>query len=89
MESKPFDDFLAKEDRKKLIQFLTRLYNDKHQWMDEILVKCCVKEHYKSVLENMDREMYFREKEQEEDFSALIDNVLSIDMGPPETRPEP
>jgi hypothetical protein len=83
MESKEqFDDFLDKADRKKLIQFLTKLYNNNHQWMDDLLVKCCVKEHYKSVVQNMDKEMYFREKEEEDDYEALIDNVLDTNLEP-------
>lgn len=80
-----FDDFLYKEDRKKLIQFLTKLYNKNHQWMDDLLVKCCVREHYKSVVENMDKELYFREKEEEDDFDALINNVLDTNL---ESKPE-
>ena len=80
-----FDDFLYKEDLKKLIQFLTKLYNKNHQWMDDLLIKCCVREHYKSVVENMDKELYFREKEEEDDFDALINNVLDTNV---ESKPE-
>ena len=55
------DSYIKAEDKKNLLITIKKIYETNMPWADEILTKCMVKEHYKSVIKNMDKKAYLEE----------------------------
>ena len=68
------DSWITQQDKIDLLKFIKHLYSKKHEWADDILMKCLIKKHYNEVVSNMNKEDYLKEKA-EETTSDLIDRL--------------
>ncbi len=68
------DSWITPQDKIDLLKFIKHLYSKKHEWADDILMKCLIKKHYNEVVSNMNKEDYLKEKA-EETTSDLIDRL--------------
>tara|TARA_R110000796_G_scaffold244357_1_gene367397 strand:+ start:370 stop:651 length:282 start_codon:yes stop_codon:yes gene_type:complete len=68
------DSWITQQDKIDLLKFIKHLYSKKHEWADDILMKCLIKKHYNDVINNMNKEDYLKEKA-EETTSDLIDRL--------------
>lgn len=55
------DSYIRPEHKKQLLITIKNIYETNYKWADEILVKCMVKEHYKSVIKNINKKDYLDE----------------------------
>jgi hypothetical protein len=60
-ENVPDDSYILKEDKLTLIRTIKNIYKNTMPWADDVLMRVLVKEHYKNVIENMDKEEYINE----------------------------
>ena len=60
-ENVPDDSYILKEDKLTLISTIKNIYKNTMPWADDVLMRVLVKEHYKNVIENMDKEEYINE----------------------------
>ena len=57
-----FDDsYMLKEDKLQLLRTIKQIYSNTMPWADDTLTRVLVKEHYKRVIENTNREDYLNE----------------------------
>jgi len=68
------DSWITQQDKIDLLKFIKHLYSKKHEWADDLLMKCLIKKHYNEVVSNMNKEDYLKEKA-EETTSDLIDRL--------------
>lgn len=68
------DSWITPQDKIDLLKHIKLLYSKKHEWADDILMKCLIKKHYNEVVANMNKEDYLKEKA-EETTSDLIDRL--------------
>ena len=74
---KDFDDsWVLPEDKKNLLITIKQIYNTSYTWADDVLIKCLVKEHYKSVIKGMDKEKYLLELDEKDDTETMLDNMF-------------
>ena len=60
-ENVPDDSYILKEDKLTLIRTIKNIYKTTMPWADDVLMRVVVKEHYKNVIENMNKEEYINE----------------------------
>jgi len=68
------DSYIRPEDKKQLLITIKSIYETNMPWADEILVKCMVKEHYKSVIKNINKKDYLDEINKN-DVDTLLDQL--------------
>lgn len=68
------DSWITQQDKIDLLKHIKLLYSKKHEWADDILMKCLIKKHYNEVVANMNKEDYLKEKA-EETTADLIDRL--------------
>ncbi len=57
-----FDDsYMLKEDKLQLLKTIKQIYSNTMPWADDTLTRVLVKEHYRRVIENTNREDYINE----------------------------
>jgi hypothetical protein len=72
-----FDDSWVKPQHKKeLLITIKQIYNTSYTWADDILIKCLVKEHYKTTIKNMNKEEYLKDLEEEDDTETMLHNMF-------------
>jgi len=68
------DSYIRPEDKKQLLITIKSIYETNMPWADEILTKCMIKEHYKSVIKNMNKKDYLDEINKN-DVDTLLDQL--------------
>jgi len=72
-----FDDsWIDPKHKKELLITIKQIYNSSYTWADDVLIKCLVKEHYKGVIKGMDKEIYLKELEEQDDTETMLDNMF-------------
>ena len=72
-----FDDsWIDPKHKKELLITIKQIYNSSYTWADDVLIKCLVKEHYKNTIKNMDKEIYLKELEEQDDTETMLDNMF-------------
>ena len=72
-----FDDSWIKPTHKKeLLITIKQIYNTSYTWADDILIKCLVKQHYKTTIKNMNKEAYLKDLEEEDDTETMLHNMF-------------
>jgi len=72
-----FDDsWIDPKHKKELLITIKQIYNSSYTWADDVLIKCLVKEHYKTTIKNMDKENYLKELEEQDDTETMLDNMF-------------
>jgi len=72
-----FDDsWVDPTHKKELLITIKQIYNTSYTWADDVLIKCLVKEHYKSVIKGMDKEKYLLELDEKDDTETMLDNMF-------------
>ncbi len=56
------DSWITPQDKIDLLKHIKLLYSKKHEWADDILMKCLIKKHYNEEVANMNKEDYLKEK---------------------------
>ncbi len=75
VEHSEFDDsYILPEHKKSLLVTIKNIYDKQMPWADSVLLKCCVKEHYKEVIKLMNREKYLEEINKT-DIDTLLDGM--------------
>ena len=69
------DTWVRPEDKKNLLLCIKNIYKTNMPWADDQLLKCMVKEHYKSCIKNMDKEAYLQEINRS-DVDTLLDTIV-------------
>lgn len=70
------DSWIEPAHKKELLKTIKEIYATSYTWADDVLMKCLIKEHYKSAVQNIDKEQYLREIEEQEDSSVMLDNMF-------------
>ena len=68
------DSYIKPEDKKNLLITIKKIYETNMPWADDILLKCMIKEHYKSVIKNMNKQDYLDEINKN-DLDTLLDQL--------------
>ena len=68
------DSYIKPEDKKNLLITIKKIYETNMPWADDILLKCMIKEHYKSVIKNMNKKDYLDEINKN-DVDTLLDQL--------------
>ena len=59
------DSYILRDDKIKLLGYIKTIYLNKYGWADDILSKCLILEHYNSIIKNINKADYLKEKELE------------------------
>lgn len=76
MEEYIDDDYIHFEDKKNLLQTIKYGYDKNFPWADDCLIQVLVKDFYRQVIKNMDKEQYLLEKERQQ--SGNVDDILEL-----------
>jgi uncharacterized FlgJ-related protein len=68
------DSYIKAEDKKNLLITIKKIYETNMAWADDILLKCMIKEHYKSVIKNINKQDYLEEISKS-DINTLLDQL--------------
>jgi hypothetical protein len=72
-----FDDsWIDPKHKKELLITIKQIYETAYPWADNVLMKCLVKEHYKGVIKNMNKEDYLKECEEEDNITVMIEQLF-------------
>lgn len=72
-----FDDtWIDPKHKKELLITIKQIYETAYPWADDILMKCLVKEHYKGVIKNMNKEDYLKECDEGDDVNIMIEQIF-------------
>ena len=76
-KTEDFDDtWVDPKHKKELLLTIKNMYENAYPWADHILLKCLVKEHFKTVIQNMNKEKYLQECEEQDDTEVMIENLI-------------
>jgi len=68
------DSYILPEHKRQLLITIKKIYEKNYEWADDILMKCMIKEHYKSVIKNMNKNDYLEEISKS-DIDTLIEQL--------------
>ena len=68
------DSYILPEHKRQLLITIKKIYEKNYEWADDILMKCMIKEHYKSVIKNMNKSDYLEEISKN-DVDTLIEQL--------------
>jgi len=68
------DSYIRPEDKKNLLITIKKIYETNMTWADDLLLKCMIKEHYKSVIKNINKKDYLEEINKN-DVDTLLDQL--------------
>jgi len=68
------DSYILPEHKRQLLITIKKIYEKNYEWADDILMKCMIKEHYKSVIKNMIKSDYLEEISKS-DIDTLIEQL--------------
>lgn len=68
------DSYILPEHKRQLLISIKKIYEKNYDWADEILMKCMIKEHYKSCIKNINKSDYLEEISKN-DVDTLIEQL--------------
>jgi hypothetical protein len=70
------DSWIEPLHKKELLKTIKEIYATSYTWADDVLMKCLIWEHYKQTINNIDKEKYLQELEEQDDSNAILENMF-------------
>ena len=70
------DSYIELEDKKNLLKTIKYGYDKSFPWADDNLIECLIKDFYRQVVQNMDKDQYLLEKEKQR--AGNVDDILDL-----------